>query len=138
MVCNGDGGSSWLVCVAATRSTVFSCPCKIVEILCIATNIYYKKHRSLGWLICRIVDQEPEEILDSNRGALCLRQYLNCPRAEDHYLVYQPPSRLYMIYPVVVMLRHTIMERTPPSFRNSWATAILQVDMPYIKPANNT
>ena len=63
----------------------------------------------------------PERILDSNWVSLSLGQYLNCPRAEAHYLIYQPPSRLHMIYPVVVMLRHIIMEITPPSFRNSWA-----------------
>ena len=59
-------------------------------------------------------------------------------RAEVHYLAYQPPfyAIYYMSGGCDVTSHH--YGENPPSFRNSWATAILQVDMPSIKPAHNT
>ena len=53
-------------------------------------------------------------------------------------MAYQPP--FYAIYYISggsdVTARH--YGEKSPSFHNSWAMAILQVDMPYIKPVHNT
>ena len=76
--------------------------------------MYYIKHRRVVGTPNSKPRPEAQGHLDIDQGAKHYGQYLKCPRAEAHYLAYQPAllRMVHIIYQVVVMVRLTIIDRT--------------------------